>query len=49
MRLLTGDVSLAFGDMPISFREVLTLHVCHRLSFSASRRTAARLSLSLSA
>jgi hypothetical protein len=38
--LLPGELSLAFGDVSISFREVLTLHVFHRQSSSASRRTA---------
>jgi hypothetical protein len=36
--LLAGELSLAFGDVPISFCEVITLHVCHRQS--ASRRSA---------
>jgi hypothetical protein len=36
--LLAGDLSLAFGDVSISFRNVVTLDVCLRQSSSASRR-----------
>jgi len=39
MLFAEGRVSLAFGDAQISFREARTLHVCHRQSSSASRRT----------
>jgi hypothetical protein len=47
--LLAGDLSFAFGDVSISFREVLALHVCHRHSSSASGPPLARPSAQVTA